>query len=79
MNDDVFPSVAADPGVVYRFANSRSEVLPADISGAGSRYQVLFCFGTGFLHDDRVIIISFAEQEPMFLLLGSRNGRLSSN
>ncbi len=65
VNDDVFPSVAGDPGVVNRLADRRREVLPADTSAAGGRHQVLFRFGTGFLDNDRIVIVLFAEEKPV--------------
>ena len=77
MHDDVFPSVTRDPRVVDRFADCRSEVLPEDASAARSWDKVLLCFRSGFLNNDRfVVVILLAKEEPVSLLFRSRRGGL---
>ena len=71
MDDDVFPAIACDTGIVNRLADRRREVLPVDTSAAGCRDQVFLRFGAGFLHNDRVLIVLFAEEEPVPFFFGS--------
>src|SRR5437867_5310403 len=69
MHDDIFPPVACDAGLIDSFTNCRCQILPADAATAGSRDQIFFRFGPGFLDDDGLVIIPAAEEEPAPLLL----------
>ena len=70
MDDNVFPSVAGDSGVVNGLADLWRKVLPAHTSRSGRLDEVFLCFGAGFLNNDRVIIVLFAKEEPVSLLFG---------
>src|SRR5262245_10726042 len=68
VNDDIFPAISGDTRVVYGFSNRRRQVLPMHAASAPrGLYEVLFLFRSGFLNDDRISLVMFAEKEPMML------------
>ena len=79
VNDDIFPAIAGDARVIDSFSNRRRQVPPMHAAFATrSLYEVLLLFCSGFLNNDRLSIVMFAEKEPMVLLFRSRRGGLHS-
>lgn len=72
VNDDVFPAVARDACVVDRLTDRRGQVVPLDASTPGSGNQISLIFGPGFLDNNRIIIVSTTEKEPVMFAFGSR-------
>ena len=72
VNDDEFPPVPPDTGVVNGFADRRCKVLPVSAAIARCRDKVLLLLGSGLLHNDRSIIVPFAKENPVPLLFRTR-------
>src|SRR6516225_900538 len=73
VNDDIFPAIAGDACVINCFSNRWREVLPMHARFATwGLYEVLLLFRSGFLNNDRISIVMFAEEGPMVPLFWSR-------
>lgn len=79
VNDNIFPAITADARVINCSSDRGRQVLPMHaVPAALGLYEVLLLFRSGFLNNDRISIVMFAEKEPMMLLFRSCRGCLHS-